>query len=259
MLLDFLEKAIDAYFALIPRHRPTLQQAEAVLLIAHRGAHDHKLGILENTMDAFRSAEQAGCWGIELDVHVTADQVLVVNHDPTLNRLWGHDAAIADLTLAELRTLAPKIPTLAEVVGEFGHKMHLFIELKHPFKNEEVLVQELQGLTAGDDYHLLSLDAAIFESLSQFPKHSLFLVPVFDNVSKFCDLSIEKHYGGVLGNYLLMRNKLLNQIKAAKQVVGVGFVDSKYSLYREINRGIKYIFTNKVTKVNHYLKLLLNQ
>lgn len=257
MFLVQVEKMIDTGFALIPRFKPSVELAQFARLIAHRGAHDNHHGIIENTLTAFRLAEQAGCWGLELDVHATADNILVVNHDSTLQRLWGHNRAIADLHFADLRALVPEVPTLAEVVMEFGRRMHLFIELKAPFQNEEALVQILHNLTAGKDYHLLILDAAIFQTLSSFPKYALLLVAVHNNVREFGHLSVKEQYGGLLGHYLLLTNHIVSCLGAANQLAGVGFVDSKYSLYRELNRGISLIFTNNALAVSSYLKSLL--
>ncbi|MEO7084217.1 MAG: glycerophosphodiester phosphodiesterase [Gemmatimonadaceae bacterium] len=49
--------------------------------VAHRGA---KREFPENTLPAFQRAFQLGANGIELDVHVTSDGVVVVHHDSTL-------------------------------------------------------------------------------------------------------------------------------------------------------------------------------
>lgn len=254
MSLILLEKMLDAYFALLPRKKPQLEQVSAARIIAHRGAHDHAHGVMENTLTAFRLAAQAGCWGIELDVHATADQVLVVNHDPTLKRLWGRDLTIAEVSFSELRAHVPQIPTLAEVVAEFGGRLHLFIELKVPLPNEDALLASLHDLTPVTDYHLLSLKDECFQCLSHVPKQALLLVAVHNNVGTFCDLSLSQHYGGVLGHYLLITNKSVHRLVAAQQIVGVGFVDSKNSLYRELNRGISWIFTNQINRISPLLK-----
>jgi glycerophosphoryl diester phosphodiesterase len=259
VLLTWAEKILNGCFATIPRRKPHSEDIIKAQLIAHRGAYNNSQGILENTHEAFRLAKQSGCWGIELDVHATADSVLVVNHDPTLNRLWGQDMAISDLTFSVLRTLVPGIPSLAEVVIEYGRQMHLFIELKNPFQCEDALVQTLHSLSPCKDYHLLALDSPTFSSLTQFPKQSLLLVAVHNNVKKFCDLSIKENYGGVMGNYLLLTNQRIRQLKEAHQVSGVGFVNSKNSLFRELNRGVHWIFTNQAVSVNHYLQCLRSE
>lgn len=259
MLLKLIEKLIDGYFAVIPRFKPESENINSALVIAHRGAHNNARGIIENTLDAFQIAKETGCWGIELDVHLTKDKVLVVNHDPTLNRLWNKDIAIGELTFSELRTLELRIPTLYEVVSQYGNSMHLFIELKTAVEDEKILVQALQNLTPCKDYHLLTLQESTFKALSCFPKQSLLLVAVHNNVKKFCELSVREGYGGVLGNYLLLTNKVLKFLQDANQHFGVGFVDSKNSLYRELNRGIKWLFTNQAMKINQYLHDLKNR
>ena len=53
---------------------------------AHRGLYDNEHGIPENSMAAFRRAVDKG-YGIELDVHLTADNQRVVFHDDTLIRM----------------------------------------------------------------------------------------------------------------------------------------------------------------------------
>lgn len=254
MILSCIEKLVDAWFAVLPRPRPDAAQAANARLIAHRGAHDHSLNIIENSDAAFERAASLGCWGIEFDVHACADDVLVVNHDPTLNRLWQQNITISTSNFEEIRAAAPSVPTLKEVVARYGKKMHLFIELKAPFTAEEALAEALQPLVPCVDYHLLSLDETLFPRLGLFPGASLLLVPVHNNVAKFCNLSLKNHYGGVLAHYFLLRNQQIQALRAENQMVGVGFVDSKYSLYRELNRGLQYFFSNNVAAVSAVLR-----
>ncbi|OGV49063.1 MAG: glycerophosphodiester phosphodiesterase [Legionellales bacterium RIFCSPHIGHO2_12_FULL_42_9] len=249
MIIDFIENGVNTLFGLVPRTKPDECLLKQVKLIAHRGAHDHGQKIWENTHQAFERAHALGCWGIEFDVRSTADGVLVVHHDPTLKRLWGSPLAVSDLTYDALHVLAPEVATLDEVVGRYGGKLHLFIELKAPFDNELALCKTLDIVTPVTDYHLISLDGSLFERLSYFPRESLLLVPVYYNVSSFCKLSLTKQYGGVLGHYLLMNHRRIKRLRDAQQEFGVGFVDSKFSLYREVNRGIEWIFTNQATQI----------
>ena len=51
------------------------------------------------------SAVAAGAPALELDVHGTRDGHVVVCHDPTVDRTTNGTGAIADLTLAEVKTL----------------------------------------------------------------------------------------------------------------------------------------------------------
>ncbi|MET7568273.1 glycerophosphodiester phosphodiesterase family protein [Streptomyces sp. NPDC005492] len=81
--------------------------------VAHRG---DPWAAVENTLDAVRRAAGAGAAAIEVDLRRTADGVVVLHHDDDLRRLWDRTESIADLTLAELRDLAPGVPTLREAL-----------------------------------------------------------------------------------------------------------------------------------------------
>jgi glycerophosphoryl diester phosphodiesterase len=78
-------------------------------ILAHRGACRVAR---ENTVDAFVAAGALGADGVELDVHRSADGVLVVHHDadaPGLGVLAEHRAA-------DIRRRLPHVPTLEEAL-----------------------------------------------------------------------------------------------------------------------------------------------
>lgn len=254
-LLHQIEKCLDAFFAIVPRPKPSVNQANNVRIIAHRGAHDGNQQIQENSINSFQKALDLGCFGVELDIHATKDNILVVNHDSNLERFWNCHLTIRQTNFKELKKHAPDIPTLAEVVAQFGKKMHLFIEPKAPFTSIDELAKVLSPLSAVKDYHLLSLkENLLFQLATKFPKNSLFLVPLLNNTQRFYKLGLQENYAGVLGHYFLLQKKQIKNLSANNQIAGVGFIDSKFSLYREINRGIKYIFSNNVKEVMSYLK-----
>src|SRR5687768_1155869 len=67
--------------------------------MAHRGgAIEH----LENSMSAFEACVALGYRYIETDIRVTADGVLVVFHDGSLERVTDRTGRVAHLTWAEL-------------------------------------------------------------------------------------------------------------------------------------------------------------
>lgn len=73
-----------------------------VVVLAHRGWR----GLYpENTMLAFRKAAALPIDGLEIDIHQTADGVLVVCHDDTVDRTTDGNGRIQDFTLAELQQL----------------------------------------------------------------------------------------------------------------------------------------------------------
>jgi len=99
--------------------------------IAHRGG---SLEWTENTMAAFQGAWDLGFTYFELDVRATADGVLVVFHDDSMERLAGRPEAVEECTieqLAEVRLGAANaaIPTLEEVLTTFPDvRIHLDVK-----------------------------------------------------------------------------------------------------------------------------------
>ncbi len=69
-------------------------------VLAHRGL---AIEAPENTLLAFAKALAVGVTHIETDVHVSADGVAMISHDPDLKRLVGRGATVGHLTAAELR------------------------------------------------------------------------------------------------------------------------------------------------------------
>ena len=76
---------------------------------AHRGARRQAP---ENTRAAFARAVELGADGVELDARHTADDVVVVSHDPVV-RGFG---VLAERPFAELRAARADVPTLDEAL-----------------------------------------------------------------------------------------------------------------------------------------------
>ena len=100
-------------------HRP--------LRIAHRGMPRR---IRENTLSSFEAALSAGADGIELDVHATADGVVVVHHDPHVT--GGLEIARTAWRVLQLAASGKglEIPTLADVCELVDDRAELFVEIK---------------------------------------------------------------------------------------------------------------------------------
>lgn len=108
---------------------------ERVEIIGHRGA---PRAAPENTMAGFELALEAGADAIELDVHASADGVVLVHHDPALGpgappSIAGH--AISTMTADRLRAATgvggeALLPTLAEVLAMIGQRARAYVEIK---------------------------------------------------------------------------------------------------------------------------------
>ncbi len=104
-------------------------------IIAHRGTPRE---CRENTLSSFERALDQGADGIELDVHITWDNVVVVHHDATIQAVGVDGAhasrALSAVAFAELRALPAKvdevIPTLDEVLARVADQATVYIEVK---------------------------------------------------------------------------------------------------------------------------------
>ena len=109
-------------------------EGKAVGIVAHRGYWNCEAGgRARNSLAAFKAAHEAGFWGTEFDVNMTADGELIVFHDETLRgkRIDHTDwAEIADHRLENGET----IPRLDE-----------FLAYANRQKNFPMLVFELKG------------------------------------------------------------------------------------------------------------------
>jgi glycerophosphoryl diester phosphodiesterase len=94
------------------------------LVFAHRGG---SALAPENTMSAFDNGVALGADGLELDVHLSRDGVVVVHHDRMLDRTTNLRGPIAIRTADELGRAA--VPTLEEVLRRH-RDVRVIVEMK---------------------------------------------------------------------------------------------------------------------------------
>lgn len=124
-------------------------------LIAHRGWS----GIApENTIIAIKKAiENDDVMGIEIDVHLTKDDVPVVMHDDKIDRTTNGHGYIRDFSLEEIKQfdagswfgkdfIGEKVPILSEVLDLCKGKKKLLIELKQKGNHYELLEEKVVEL-----------------------------------------------------------------------------------------------------------------
>lgn len=117
--------------------------------LAHRGLFRSAEGVLENTLEAFQRAQSAHL-GVELDVQLSADGVLYVFHDATLERLAGRVEILQELSSAQLDAVrlhsTQKLCRLREVLAL--ELPFIMIEIKptaRPQATVAALVAELKA------------------------------------------------------------------------------------------------------------------
>ena len=133
--------------------------------IAHRGFHNEEF--TENGMKAFENALKHGL-PIELDVHLTKDNDLIVCHDEDLKRTTGKSGIIEDLTVKEIKENyrlldGGEVPTFIEVLDFVNEQVPMVVELKVFRKNYKPLAKKVtevlkEKVRDTKNYLLISFD-----------------------------------------------------------------------------------------------------
>lgn len=197
---------------------------ENLIITGHRGGAG--LGP-ENSLECIRKGIEAGATSIEIDVHITADNEIVVCHDPTVDRTTNGSGAINEMTLKEIKELRliekgktkwqrltggtnpvtdQQIPTLQEVLDIVDGRVELLLEIKRKKGDnkgiEERVLEILKENNALSYTAIQSFDDSVLETLyaldnSLHLEKLLFcklvgLPVIFDG--KFTDFSFQKYH-----------------------------------------------------------------
>ncbi len=115
---------------------------------AHRGLFDNQTDHPENSLKAFQRAIDHG-YGIEMDVQLTKDNIPVVIHDDTIDRVvFNHTGKVCDYTYEELKTFhlcdsQQTIPTMQEFLDLVRGQVPVIIEYKVKESDTELLVCQI--------------------------------------------------------------------------------------------------------------------
>ena len=230
------------------------------LVYAHRGASGNAP---ENTIDAFLLAIAQGSDGIEIDVHLSKDQVPVVMHDETLDRTSNGKGFIKDFTFEELRKLdcnnhmlmpkRCKIPSLQEVVSLCKkNNILLNIELKTDtieYPNIERIVYEVvkkyqykngviySSFNPNSLTTIKSIDANAFCGFLYYPKND-----------DMIDVVKVMNFDGVHPNYKDIDQEYVKRCKQENLVVNCWTVNSSEAIEACLKLDVDGIITNYPSK-----------
>ncbi|EPH99076.1 MULTISPECIES: glycerophosphodiester phosphodiesterase family protein [unclassified Enterococcus] len=133
-----------------------------IQIYAHRGSSGTHP---ENTLPAFAEAVRVGADAVELDVHLSKDQELIVMHDEEVDRTTNGKGLIREKTLAEIKQLnagswfdknsSARVPTLKETFDLFLQKNYrgmVMIELKTDKFQYPQIEEKVAELAASRDW-----------------------------------------------------------------------------------------------------------
>jgi glycerophosphoryl diester phosphodiesterase len=215
-------------------------------IIAHRGEH---IDCPENTLPAVQRAFELGVDGVEIDVQVTRDGVVVLCHDRNVKKMTGVDGDIDKLTYEELKQLdfgsskgkrwhGTRIATLKEVLAILPQGRFLHVEMKAPADTLlEPMIADVKASGLGPDQVMFT--TSNLGSLVALEK----IIPDYDTFwNGYRDPEIakksgidgiaayfkEEHARRVLASGLKLRIGTINDIEKAKQVkaCGVEIIDT---------------------------------
>jgi glycerophosphoryl diester phosphodiesterase len=236
-----------------------LYQLSQPVIFAHRGASAHAP---ENTLAAFELALTQQADAIELDVKLSADEQVVVIHDPTVDRTTNGKGRVQDLVLAELKKLdcgsffsgnyaAEKIPTLEEVFESVGKRIFINIELtnyKTPRDNLSEVVcmlvkkHQMQKRIIFSSFHASNLSKAR-SYLPDVPRGLLAMDGLQGVWARSFGFTFGK-YDALHPNLKDITQQEINRVHRLKRRVHVWTVNKEQDMRRLFNWGVDGIFTD---------------
>ena len=232
-----------------------LPQENKPLMIAHRGMSGLEM---ENTASAFVAAGQRSYYGIETDVHRTADGQFIIIHDDNTKRVAGDEMIVEQTSFRTLRSLRLLdtdgqqgrgdliLPSLREYIGICKkYDKAAVLELKNHFIPEDI--DKIIDIIRQEDY----LDQVIFISFDlpnmicireRLPQQQAqFLISsipdwLLDTLQKYrLDLDIK---------HTVLTREYVDALHAAGIKVNVWTVNAPEDAQRAMDMGVDFITTN---------------
>ena len=220
-------------------------KSDYVMIIAHRGDWRNAP---ENSLQAYQSCIDAGFDGIEIDVQMTKDSVIVMMHDKTIDRTTTGKGKVSDYTLAELKELylrspigvvtRQKIPTLDEVLEMAKGKILIQVDKWHPVKEKVIEVAKQHGCMNQIILRGTKNSKQVIEEYGKFPE-GLIYIPVLvckgDGDNEKLDDFMDNIKTSVIS--LSFKRDDFPVINRAKEIKGRGFRIWYNSLWADFNGG----------------------
>ena len=226
-----------------------MKQNQKTLIFAHRGASG--LVPFENTLDAFQKAIEVGADGIELDIRKTSDDVIIVNHNPTIK-----EAKICEHTYEELAKITDAegyhLATLEETLKFCKGKIFLDIEFKEAGYERQALDLILKYLSYSE-FYIRSFSKDCLKNLHEIdPKAYTILLMCPKNKSikeirrvAYPKKEIEETFVKAVSPY--QKAMLCNYIKRMHKLnlpVSAWTVNEEKDMQKWLKKGIDCIITN---------------
>ena len=229
-----------------------------VKMVAHRGLSGIER---ENTVPAFLAAGNRSYFGVETDIHRTADGRYVVIHDETTSRVTRGAVninveenpyeAVRDIVLPDKDGSTMRQDIRIPLLGEYLHICKKYdktcvLELKNAFSREEI--REIIAIIREYDY----LDKVIFISFvlancltlrDLLPQQPVQWLTAKELTEELLQTLIEQRLG-LDSYYKVLTAEVVAQLHAAELEVNCWTVDDPAWAAKLVDMGVDYITSN---------------
>lgn len=223
------------------------------LVFGHRGLPKKEK---ENTIISFQAAMLAGVDGIELDVHLTKDNQLVVIHDFNTIRTTGIDCEIESHTLEQIQQVDFQIPTLSQVFDAFNTKILYDIEIKEKLKPNpllsSLLAEEIRKRRLENNVMVSSFNPLSLRVFHRYCKE-IPLAPIYD-IDDAVPKIFQKGFGRIAVKYSALKpgkNVYENSYSRFKDktLFSVWCIDTKEEYLQLVKRQTRIVISNKADEL----------
>jgi glycerophosphoryl diester phosphodiesterase len=224
-------------------------------IIAHRGASAYAP---ENTQASANKAIEQGAASLEIDIHKTKDDVLVVMHNTTVDATTDGNGPIHELSWDYIQTLdagssfsssyvGEKVPRLADILALIQEgEHHLYIEVKEPQLYPgltEVLTDTLTEHGVKERVTVISFDLEWLQTFNT--AYSDIKVGTIHFFPRDLDMVPDKTLVDLYWPFVLLDPTLITRMHKRGYQVGVWTVDNPMLMKLLLWLGVDAITTNR--------------
>ncbi len=131
----------------------------------------------ENTMLAFEKALEAGCEGIEFDVHLTKDGELVIIHDETIDRTSDKSGWVKDMTYEQLC----QVDFSYRFAGQFGFQRIPTLREYFELVRDKDIISNIELKTGVCEYP--GIEQAVYQLIQEYHMEDKVIISSFNHHS----------------------------------------------------------------------------
>lgn len=235
-------------------------------IIAHRGA---SYLAPENTLAAVKLGYELGADAVEVDVHLSKDQQVVVIHDKNTKRTAGNNLKVSKTKVEKLRQLevgswkdekyrGEKIPLLSEVFELVPANRKLVVEVKSGVETIFPLQKLIAASGIEDQLIIISFDRESIisakQQLPEIPAYWLLHSFIMTSHDKAIEIAKEYNLDGLDVNYRLVDEEFMEKMEAGNLKTYVYTVNDIETAEKLYYLGVKGITTDRPGWMREELK-----